>query len=76
MTLPAREQPITRAEARVLKAKLRRVKDYLSREYYAALLEGLQYSPWYHDDNAPSLYRDRKWPLLPCSSWRFAGNTN
>jgi hypothetical protein len=62
--LPPQEwREITRADIKVLKAKRREAKDRLSREYYAALLEGMKESPWYYDNNAPSLYRDRMMEL-------------
>jgi hypothetical protein len=44
------------------KAKLRAArlaKDKIAQEWYRCLLEGVKESPWYHDDNKPSLYRDR-----------------
>jgi hypothetical protein len=50
---------VTKAELKELKAKSRKAKDPITREWYAALLEGMKESPWYSDDNAPSLYRDR-----------------
>jgi hypothetical protein len=50
---------VTKAELKELKAKRLRAKDPITREWYAALLEGTKESPWYSDDNAPSLYRDR-----------------
>ena len=50
---------VTHDDITQLKAKLRNAKDRLSREWYRSLLEGVKESPWYHDDNKPSLYRDR-----------------
>jgi hypothetical protein len=47
------------AELKALKAKQRKAKDPITREWCAALLEGAKASPWYSDDNMPSLYRDR-----------------
>jgi hypothetical protein len=49
----------TKVEIKELKTKSRKAKDPITRAWYAALLEGMKESPWYSDDNAPSLYRDR-----------------
>jgi hypothetical protein len=56
------ERPITRAHIKALKAKWREARakgDSISRGWYGALLEGAKPSPWYYDNNAPSLYRSR-----------------
>jgi hypothetical protein len=37
----------------------RAAKDEIAINWYRCLLEGVKESPWYHDDNKPSLYRDR-----------------
>jgi hypothetical protein len=50
---------VSRAELKALKAKFKKEKNPLWKLYYGSVLEGLKPSPWYHDDNTPSLYRDR-----------------
>jgi hypothetical protein len=50
---------MTRADMKALKARHRKAKDRISREWYRALLEGMKDSPWYYDKNVPSLYRSR-----------------
>jgi hypothetical protein len=39
--------------------KWRKAKDPISRGWYGALLEGAKPSPWYFDNNVPSLCRSR-----------------
>jgi hypothetical protein len=58
-TLPQELHGVTRADMKALKARYRKAKDPISREWYGALLEGMKPSPWYYDNNVPSLYRSR-----------------
>ena len=54
------DTPLTKADIKRVKDKVKKAKDPLESAWWSALLEGVKSSPWYYDTpDQPSLYKDR-----------------